>query len=43
MQKAIRLLFPIGALILGWIGFGYLSTEKESPKRPPIPTPVSSP
>lgn len=34
MQKAIRLLFPIGVLILGWIGFGYLSTEKASPKRP---------
>ena len=37
MQKAIRLLFPLGVLILGWIGHGMLSTEKEKPKRPKPP------
>ena len=38
MQKALRLLFPLLARALGWIGYGVLSKEPEKAKRP-IPTP----
>lgn len=37
MQKALRILIPICALTLGWIGFGVLSKEPAKPKRPTIP------
>ena len=40
MQKAIRLLFPIGVLFLGWIGYGFLSKEKAKPGRPVPPARV---
>ena len=40
MQKSIRLLFPIGALILGWIGFNVLSRAKEKEPRPRPPARV---
>ena len=38
MQKALRLLFPLCALILGWFGYGLLSKEPEKAKRP-VPSP----
>ena len=37
MQKALRLLFPIGVLILGWIGFGLLSKKEKAPPREVAP------
>jgi RND family efflux transporter MFP subunit len=40
MQKALRILFPICALVLGWIGYGLLSKEPEKAKRPVAPVRV---
>ncbi len=37
MQKALRLLFPACALILGWIGYGLLSKAPEKQQRPVAP------